>query len=376
MFRLYCLLFLLISGCATLPPTQQATNTKPKLPASAPEPFHAPEHWKNSAASNTTESTASHQNDWWLAYGDASLNTLIDEALRSNPDILTANARVEHIQSLTPTADPDDQPLINASEMAAENNVKVIRQSVAHAVTLTYLEAHRYVEQSTLNLQQGELLNALSEIEKRRLAAGLSTAQATAAIEERWLSNHRMQTQLRHQQSQAELKLATLLGKPAVEFTLTYPPTEVKLPKETPIIPPGELVAQRPDIQAAWQQLQAATLDTDSDLPIGVAVEQVSISERNALYRRSALIALQEVETTISQWKSAHAALVFATDTVAQKNQQNDTAIRLMEAGRANRAEVIQQHLAVNQAQQVQLDARYDALIAYASLMLALGKGD
>jgi outer membrane protein TolC len=55
------------------------------------------------------------QAQWWKVYGDAQLNTLIDNALKDNPDLHIAEARVRQAQSLAGLAESATMPNIEAS---------------------------------------------------------------------------------------------------------------------------------------------------------------------------------------------------------------------------------------------------------------------
>src|SRR6185369_2726260 len=44
------------------------------------------------------------RNDWWKAYGDAQLDSLIDEALRDSPNLAIAQARLRQAGAITQVA--------------------------------------------------------------------------------------------------------------------------------------------------------------------------------------------------------------------------------------------------------------------------------
>ncbi|WP_430461877.1 efflux transporter outer membrane subunit [Thalassolituus sp. LLYu03] len=70
-----------ISGCASLPDEQSRAAMKDVAAVQMPG--------EQSAANNLWP-----QDQWWLAYGDAQLNQLMDEALASSPDLTMAQARL------------------------------------------------------------------------------------------------------------------------------------------------------------------------------------------------------------------------------------------------------------------------------------------
>src|SRR5262249_62253532 len=57
---------------------------------------------------------------WWKAYGDAQLDTLVDEALASSPTLAVADARLRRAQSLADVAGAANKPQLNASASATE----------------------------------------------------------------------------------------------------------------------------------------------------------------------------------------------------------------------------------------------------------------
>lgn len=80
-----------LSACATLPPAAPARVAK------APQAYAATQ----SLASPTRDWPA---DAWWTAYGDAQLNSLMQEALAGSPTLAVAQARVRQAEAATATA--------------------------------------------------------------------------------------------------------------------------------------------------------------------------------------------------------------------------------------------------------------------------------
>lgn len=57
--------------------------------------------------------------DWWKALGDAQLDALIDEALRNNPGLAAADARVRAAQAQVGIAEADRKPTVDAGASVA-----------------------------------------------------------------------------------------------------------------------------------------------------------------------------------------------------------------------------------------------------------------
>ena len=80
-----------VSGCAQLP-TQQALP-----PIKTPDAFASAESFRTEPANWPAD-------QWWTAYGDRQLNTLIDEALQDAPDLMAANARLQRAEAFAQVA--------------------------------------------------------------------------------------------------------------------------------------------------------------------------------------------------------------------------------------------------------------------------------
>lgn len=70
-----------LSGCAIIPPLKSSGAIKPVDSLQTAKSFAAP-------------AVAWPRDDWWCAYGDPQLNALINEALKSSPDLALATARL------------------------------------------------------------------------------------------------------------------------------------------------------------------------------------------------------------------------------------------------------------------------------------------
>ena len=110
---------LVLAGCATPPPIDET-----KLPAT-------PAGWKSDATAAVGEARwavvppadAEPRGDWWLAFGDATLNDLIRRSLAGNTDLQSAAARLAQARTLLRSADADRLPQVGASAGAARGTV-------------------------------------------------------------------------------------------------------------------------------------------------------------------------------------------------------------------------------------------------------------
>lgn len=254
--------------------------------------------------------------DWWNRLGDPQLDALIDEALRSNPDLQVADARARQANAAVLAADAQRQPTLNG-------NAGVTRSRLARVDDPTG-QGDRYSTLRSLSLdgsyhfdlwggeraaweaalgraragevdQQGARLTLAAEVARAYNDLGL--AYATQDLAEQDLKRSRDMLQLGRsrveagldseyqlQQTQsleaaaeasltaasqqvqsARIRLAVLLGQgPDRGASLPRPqliaPSAVSLPANVP----AELIGRRPDLVAARWRVEAASRDIDA----------------------------------------------------------------------------------------------------------------
>lgn len=286
-----------LAGCASLPQVRQPTHD---LPAAWPQdPV-------------LTQAPAAAQ--WWKAYGDATLDALVDEALTHNADVRLAAARIEEARASLGMIRADQYPnaqisadasrskmsergvmpipgsatnnsfgaslqaayeldlwgryrsasqAARAELLASEYAREVVRLSLVGDVVRVYfalrsLEAQAQLARDTLaNREAAQTLQqkrfdggVISELELRQAEAELAATQATLAV-------------LTQQARQRENALAVLLGrspKNILEGRIAAGQSiqGLALPPEVPAGLPSELLTRRPDLRQAEQQLAAA----------------------------------------------------------------------------------------------------------------------
>ena len=59
---------------------------------------------------------------WWVAYGDAQLDALIEEALAASPTLAAATARLRQAQAMTEVAGAANRPQVSANAAASQDN--------------------------------------------------------------------------------------------------------------------------------------------------------------------------------------------------------------------------------------------------------------
>lgn len=246
---------------------------------------------------------------WWTLFGDATLEQLVDKALQNNADLRQAIARVEQADALAREAGASFFPEITgnaggsntqastktaiynsalprirnsrsaslstsyeldlwgrvrraneaakASQLATAYARDSVRLSVAGLVTATYLglraaDAQLQMTGATLKSREESL-----KLVRTRIDAGLSAPvdghQAATAL----AAAQAQQAELTRQRALAEHQLALLSGDPALKIA-AGDLRALPLPPQPPVGLPADLVAARPDIRQAEQELVAA----------------------------------------------------------------------------------------------------------------------
>jgi NodT family efflux transporter outer membrane factor (OMF) lipoprotein len=258
--------------------------------------------------------------DWWKLFGSDQIDELVSEALRANPDVLSAQAALRQAMENTAAQRGSYFPTVQGSVDATRNlnAVGVLAPDLASGTALYNL----YTPQVTVtyvpdlfgaNRRQVESLAALAEASRYQLDATYLTLTAnvvTAAIREAGLRAQISATEqvialerealavlrrelelgaigegdvfaqdaalaqwegtlppLHRQLQQIRDSLAVLTGHLPSEFRpMKFELDQLALPADLPLGIPSQLVERRPDVRAAEAQLHAATAQ------VGVAI--------------------------------------------------------------------------------------------------------
>lgn len=256
--------------------------------------------------------TSSHvtalPDDWWTLFGDRDLNQLIHRALDGNHDLASARARRDTARALVGSSRARLFPQLDLasrsgiSRTTGDNlfpGVRLENQNYRGTFDLSYdadlwganrlrykaakaraaaaekmLDAQRlgiaaevarqYFLLRALDAQESLLCQAIASrqeslrLQTSRQEAGLTNAlSAHRAATERDLSRHDL-AQIQRQRGSAENALAVLCGTTPANLHIT--PRE-KSPLAPVIAPdlPARVLARRPDLRAAEQELKAAS---------------------------------------------------------------------------------------------------------------------
>ena len=309
-FMIAAALGAMVTGCAVGPnfktPAAPAQTTYDRDPAQ-PMTAHA------GVAGGTQQWVAGvPQDKWWLAYGSAQLNTLVDEALRANTDLAAANAALKAAHEsylatrgiLLPTVDGSINATQNKSSQylspvldqntfhyglqtaqvtvgyqldlfglnrrtveqshaqydmqvyqAQAARISLINNVIAAALLEASLRAQLASQERLIAIQQKTL-----DILHRQLAAGQIAGADVLAQDAALAGAQAALPPLRRAHAQATDQIAYLTGRSAATALPDVIDLDtVALPRDLPLSLPSELVRQRPDIRAAEAQLHAAS---------------------------------------------------------------------------------------------------------------------
>lgn len=258
--------------------------------------------------------------NWWILFGSDELDTLVKDALRTNPEVASAQAALR--QALENTAAqrgsyfPTAQASIDASRNRDATGVvqptlqsgKAVYSLFTPQVTISYVpdvfganrraveslaaqaEANRFQLDATyLTLTANVVTTAVQEASLRAQIAG---TEQVIALERESLAVLRRELELgavaeadvyaqdaalaqlegtlpplHKQLHQARDQLAALTGRLPADFASAPITLEgLSLPVDLPLGVPSQLVERRPDVRAAEAQLHAATAQ------VGVAI--------------------------------------------------------------------------------------------------------
>jgi outer membrane protein, multidrug efflux system len=409
------------------------------------------------------------QSDWWHRFGSPRLDELIDQAQKSNDDLAAAMARIQEADAqlriagapLLPTVDlgatatrertsvPGEgigtfnvfNPALTASyeldfwgknraareaaralAVASRYDRETVALTVLSSVASTYLQAlelRERIEVAEQNLENGrKILKGLSFQRQVGTATGLDVAQQETAVALLDAAIPPLEEQFR----QTVYALAALIGSTpesldVAEGTLN----DLKAPEVVAGLP-SELLARRPDVAEAEQQLVSANADIGvaraalfpsieltasggyesgalSSLvnpatrvwsvsagltqPIfhggalrgQLAYSKARYTELLATYHKTVLTALSNVESALVAARQTEDQRARQTDAVAKARRAYEFAQAQMAAGTINILTVLNTENALFSARDTLVQVQYSHLQALIDLYTALGGG-
>lgn len=257
---------------------------------------------------------------WWTAFGNPALDALVDQTLRANTDIATAEARLRQALAQSSIAQAARLPTADLGIQGEKTHTSRSLSGVLaddkrrlYSLSTTQLSIAYPLDLFGGLRRRGESARAAAEVQAHRLAAArltiatnttlgvirlasirdrIDAARRSAALRRQLLDLFRRRHDLgdiglaeieaqRAALARAEgalpplykaeaheqAVLDTLSGREPGAVALPRIPLDaLRLPADLPLSLPSELVRQRPDILAAQAQLHAASAD------VGVAI--------------------------------------------------------------------------------------------------------
>jgi multidrug efflux system outer membrane protein len=250
--------------------------------------------------------------EWWKAFGDATLDAMVADAIANNQNVAVALARLKQARAIAGIAEADRSPQIGLSAGAQRQQLSPLeaRQPAGSAVAPANAYQARLTASYELDLfgrvsssvaaargdagaSEANFRSVLLSLEAdvaqtyfrvRALDAEIETAERAVALREESVrvtgrrfelgdigefDLARARTELASSRSEAiglqrrrataEHALAVLLGKPVAAFGL--PSRPLAEAEQLPLIPgglPSTLLERRPDIAAAQRAMEAA----------------------------------------------------------------------------------------------------------------------
>ena len=267
-------------------------------------PFEVPNDWTAQALGE-----GEIDDEWWRAFGDARLDALVDEALRSNPDLAGALFRVDQAIAIARIAGADELPQVGFAGNASRSKSLFFapfndgpapqrltlhnisfdlrweldvwgRVRAGHSAALADAEAAEAAFHGARLSLIGQVVTTYLAVvdltEQVRIAsANLDDASTTAdRIEERYQGGLRTALDLkliRTDEAQTRATVAALerqldVTRRQLEILVgRYPDGTIEvataLPEDSPAIPaglPSDLVRRRPDVVQAERAFAAA----------------------------------------------------------------------------------------------------------------------
>lgn len=261
---------------------------------------------------------------WWESFGDRSLVKLIEAALRDNPDLSAAAARIAESRAIRDSISGGDRPNIDASGHAgrdsisrngealanlpfsnARNTFTTYRAgfdasweidlfghtrrsleaanarldssiearheaivSVAGEVARNYVDYRTYQRRIDTTRRSVQTFEQTVDLVRLQTEAGLASVLDLDRAQIDWLSNRANLHTLEAEGRASAYALATLVGsEPAAIVAMLS--SDAPIPADPGIVPiglPSDLARRRPDVRRSERELAAATAD------IGVAV--------------------------------------------------------------------------------------------------------
>ncbi len=440
------LLGMILTGCST--PLGGGDYQRPELPGKA--------NWSQLDGREITASEIIHP-EWWKQFGDPYLDGLIDQALTESLDLSLATLRLEQAgievkdrrRSLFPEFDLDPTARVDGGKQTTttdSSNVALdvsweldiwgrIRKDVNAQVAnyrstemlwrATYLKlvsdvAARYFAIRQFDEQIEHQSNSLENsksllgIYKQQFAEGMVPRTRILNQQSEINSLTGQLVELKRGREESELKLATLLGQPAGQLRVPEGSIEALSLIDVPVVLPGDILAQRPDILAAefgvlrahqlLGKARLARLPTlnltsslnlvdlvsttwtwglstsfkgmfDRDVGVNIDSSEVSLKSSVEEYRVKVLNAFEEVEIALLNLRARKEQMALLQAQIDDLTTVRNVNLQRLRAGLISQLEMFETERTLLSAQQSLLAAYQQVLTDTVVLYIALGGG-
>jgi NodT family efflux transporter outer membrane factor (OMF) lipoprotein len=290
---------LMSSACATLPAPRTAQEVK------APSSYASAQTFKAADA-------AWPGDGWWKAYGDAQLNSLIDEGLASSPDLAQAQARLAKADTIIEQSRANDRLQVGlhadvnetkqtfnglfpgeflpphfqdygtvglnfsydldfwgrnraaiaaatSDAQAAKAEAAQARLMLASSIAAAYADLARLYAEREVADRAVALYTETADLVQNRVTNGLDTQGELRQAQARAPAARADLAAIDEQITQTRNRIAALMGEGPDRGTTIAPPKEATLkPFGLPSTLGADLVGRRPDIVAARWRAEAA----------------------------------------------------------------------------------------------------------------------
>ncbi len=277
-----CLVLAVLAGCVPF-----------RRPA---PPQDLPSHWRNATAA---PAPLVDLQGWWKAFGDPTLDGLVEQAVAQNLTVAQAGRRLQAARILAEHGQDAYLPQLSASAHSneqvsatdtfyqvsldsvwelglfgeregkarqqqarvalAEADEQAARVAVVAELVRNYLEL-RAAQAQIRDLQAlGELDRRALELHEVRVASHLDAADRRLQLQAQQARNQARLSAPRQIQARAEHNIAALLGRSAPDPAWSRPGELPSLVAGAPESVPSDLLRTRPDVQRAEAELLEAT---------------------------------------------------------------------------------------------------------------------
>ena len=280
-----------------------------KTPYEAPT-VNIPSNFTYDKASSKNIHTALNQDQWWMLFNNAELNLLVEQVLAKNSDLAVAGIALQQARLQTGLAENRQGPRVSSSmstghnldlnsgddnsrglsvsggvsyevdlfgklarqteatqweALATEQDLQATAQSLIAATANLYWQLGYLNERYSVAQQNLVSTQKVYELVKTQYRAGAVSGLDLTQSEQSVQSQKASLSQIEQQRVEARTALAVLLHMPVQQFNLQEPKRlpDIRLPTISAGLP-AELLARRPDLQAAELRLRKVLANKDA----------------------------------------------------------------------------------------------------------------